>query len=362
MKRLLVFAVATVAATSLLLAGRTPETPAATPSKVPAAPTQAAEPANPAEPTKVAAAQPSPAPVRQVDFPAKGKTITVIIPYPAGGGTDTAARFIMPMLEKELGTSIQILNRPGASAQLGLTQLARSKPDGYTIGYTNMPTAITTYLDPERKAVFGRKDFQPVATEYDVPYLVAVQASSPYKTLDDLINAAKANPEKIRAGTTGLLAIGHLALLKLEKAAGVKFAPVHFDGSAPVTVALLGGHVDVVFNPEVYPHFKSGQVRVLGVMAKDESKFFPGAKTLESQGYKIYADSMAGISAPAGVSREIVDILSAAFKKVVETDEHKKKMEEIGFDAYYLNAEQYGKYWDESEAELIPLIAQARQQ
>jgi tripartite-type tricarboxylate transporter receptor subunit TctC len=330
MKRLSVFALVAFLATSLLLLVCLQDAPAATPSKV--------------------------------DFPAKDKSITLIVPYPAGGGTDSSARFMANALEKEIGTRVMVLNKPGGAAQVGITQLATSKPDGYTIGYTNLPPAITTYLDPERKAVFSRKNLQPVGSQYHVPYLVAVRADGPYKTLKDLVDAAKANPGKIKAGTTGLLGIGHLSLLKLERAAGIKFAAVHFDGGGPSTTAIVGGHVDVVFQPEVFPFYKSGQIRVLGVMAKEESKFYPGARPLEEQGYNVHSDVLGGISAPAGVPREIVDILTRAIKKVVETKEHQEMMEKLSQLAYYLNPEQFGKYWDDLEAEIKPMMGESRQQ
>src|SRR5512139_2410738 len=125
------------------------------------------------------------------EYPAKGRTITIIVPSTAGGGTDTATRMLAPILEKDLGVPIQIVNKPGASMQIGLSEVAAAKPDGYTLVMSVLPTAASIYLDPERKATFTRKNLQPIALVYEAPFCVWVLASSPYKTLKDVADAAK---------------------------------------------------------------------------------------------------------------------------------------------------------------------------
>ena len=133
-----------------------------------------------------------PCTVQAAAFPEKGRTLTHIVAYPPGGGTDVTARLLAPMLEKELGIQVQVLNKGGAGGQIGFTELVRSKPDGYTIGNLILPTVITTYLDPTRKAVFSRKSFQLLALQDNDPGIIAVKATGPFKTLKDLIDAAKA--------------------------------------------------------------------------------------------------------------------------------------------------------------------------
>lgn len=373
MKRLLVFLASVLATLGLLVSGCGQGAPAPTPTKVPVAdPAKAAEPTKAptvaptkaVEPTKASAAQPTDAPGKKVTFPASGKTVTMIVPYPAGGATDIAARALATEMAKVLGSNIEVLNKPGASAQVGLTELALAKPDGYTIGYTPNPASITSYLDPERKAAYTRKSFQQVATQYTLSLMVSVEANSPYKSMRDVVEAAKANPEKVKAGTAGIMATAHVGLLQLQQVSGAKFAIVHFDGGAPQLTALAGGHIDVATNsvPEVLPYFKSGKVRILGVMDREETKFFPGVKPLEAQGYKVQASTVGGISVPAQTPREIVDILSAAAKKAMETEEHKKRMDAMGYSQYYSDADQYSKLWDELEAQIAPLMRLAKEQ
>ena len=169
----------------------------------------------------------------KVEFPEKGKAITFIINQPAGGPTDAAFRVLAGVMEKDLGVPITVVNRPGATGQVGTTELFRSRPDGYTIGNTNLPSTINNYLEPDRKAVFGRKDLQQVANQVVDPETLNVRADSPFKTLKDLVDAAKANPEGVRLATSGQLGNDHMAAMLFQKTAGIRFRFIHFDGGAP---------------------------------------------------------------------------------------------------------------------------------
>jgi tripartite-type tricarboxylate transporter receptor subunit TctC len=268
------------------------------------------------------------------------------------------------MLAKILNTPVQVVYRPGAGAQIGLTELVRSKPDGYTIGYGNLPVIPVIYLDPTRKAVFARKDFQPIATHFTTAGVISVLAASPYKTLKDLLDAARAEPGKIKMGTTGLMGVTHLAGLLLEKTAGVKFAYVHFNGDAPAATALLGGHVDATPHTVtgIYPHIKSGAIRPLTVMDTEESPFLPGVKTTQSQGYNVQMVATMGIHAPAGTPPEVVTILAEAIKKAHSDEQHKKEMAELAFTLRYLGPEQLAAFWSQMEAQVKPLLDEIRTQ
>jgi tripartite-type tricarboxylate transporter receptor subunit TctC len=299
------------------------------------------------------------------DFPVKGKSITMILGTSAGGSTDVGARILAAALEKELaanGNRIQVENKPGAGWQIGLTALARSRADGYTIGFTILPQTITNYLDPERKAVFDRKSFQPLGMQVVDPGVIAVKASSPYKTLKDVIDAAKATPGKLKASATGILSDDHLAVLQLQKLTDTKFAIVQFDGSAKAITALLGGHTDVYFGNvgDTYPQAKAGEVRVLGVMDDEESRFLPG-KTTFSQGIKLESSSSRGLSAPTGTPKEIVDFLAGVIKKAIADPEHMKKMEEQGLTVRYMEPARMEKYWAEMEEQIKPLMGIAKE-
>lgn len=312
-----------------------------------------------------AASVPAPATAGTVEYPIKGRTITMIVPSTAGGGTDTAARLIAPLMQKDLGTPIQIVNKPGASMQIGLSEVAAAKPDGYTLVWSVLPTAASIYLDPERKSTFGRKDLQPLALVYEAPFCVWALASSPYKTLKDVVDAAKARPERIKGGTTGYMSTGHFANIEFQRAAGVKLATVNFQGGGPEITALLGGHIDVAFNSigELLGHNKSGTIRILGVMDEQESGFLPGVKTLGAQGYKAQPiGSDVGLSAPGGLPKEIIDLLTNSVRKAMGDEEFKKKMTEQGNTLRYLPPQEYAAHWDRADARFKLLIEIAKKQ
>lgn len=298
-----------------------------------------------------------------VDFPAKGRTITVLVPFPAGGATDIATRMVAETMKSELGTSIQVVNKPGASSQVGMTELARAKADGYTLSASPLPAVILTYLDPDRKAIYTSKSFQPLANVIVPPVVVSVKADSPYRTLQDLVAAAKAKPETLKIASAGVLSNNHLTILLLQKVSGARFAIVHFDGGAAGMSALLGGHVDATVGvlPEVLAQFKGGTIRPLGVMDKQESKFLPGVKTLEAQGFKLYVYGSTGLAVPAGTPKPVVDILTKAVKKAMESEGFLKKMDELGFPIKYMDPEEYEKFWSELEQEVTPLMKEAKQ-
>lgn len=299
------------------------------------------------------------------DYPAKGRTISTIVPSTAGGGTDTAARLVVPLLAKDLGVPVQVVNKPGASMQIGATEVALAKPDGYTLLWSVLPTTVSIYLDPDRKAAFARKDLQPIGLVYSAPFAVFVLSSSPYKTIQDVVDAAKANPGKVKSGTTGHMSTGHFANIEFQRGAGVRMATVHFQGGGPELTALLGGHIDVGFNSigELLGQLRTGTIRILAVMDDNESEFLPGVKTLAAQGIKANAiGSSIGLSAPAGVPKEIITKLTISLKKAMSDEAFRKSMAEQGNTVHYLDPDQYKAFWDGVDAKFGPLIETAKQQ
>lgn len=332
--------------------------PAAAPTKAPEATRPAAAPTKAPEPTKPVAA----APAKQVDWPEKGKAITIIVPWPAGGGADVTARVLAPILEKELGVPVQVANRGGAGGQVGFTEIARSRPDGYTIGLMGGPPAQLIPLDPERQAAFTRDSFEPIGLLVDDPATLTVKADSQFKTAKELMDYAKANPEKVKVGTSGLQTDDHLSAVLLDQIAGARFSIVHFEGAAPAMTAFLGGHVDISFAnvSEVPSRVREGSVRVLGILDKSQSKFLPGVRTMEEQGYKAYMSAPRGVAVPAGTPKEIVGILSNAVKKSVQDPEHVKKAEDMFLTVRPLDAAEYKAYWIDYETRIKPLVPLAR--
>jgi tripartite-type tricarboxylate transporter receptor subunit TctC len=285
------------------------------------------------------------------DWPDKSKAINFIVAYPPGGGTDTTARVMVPLLEKELGVPVQIVNKGGAGGQIGFGELARARPDGYTIGYLILPTVPSIYLDPDRQATFSRKSFDLVAMQDSDPGVLVVQASSPFKSLQDFVDAAKVSPGKIRVATSGIMSDDHIAAMMTEKAAGVKFATVHFDGGGPSRTALLGGHVDGLYSnaSEVHSQVNGKELRIIAVFDPKRSRFYPDVKTADEQSYVVHSGVYRGVGAPIGVPTQARDVLAAALKKVITGEEFTKRMQAIYYDTLYMESAAYAKFWDDFE-------------
>lgn len=291
-------------------------------------------------------------------YPDKNRSITWVCPYPEGGSASVTGRLISAMLEKEVGIPVEVVIKAGAGGQVGVTALARSKPDGYTIGNIIFPTVITTYNDPDRKAIFSRKSFDLLGTYMKDPGVIAVKADSPFKTLKDLLNAAKAKPGAIRTTTAGILSDDHIAGMKMQDAAGVKWSIVQFNGAAPSRVAVLGGHVEAFFGnaSEIIGQVKGGEMRILAVMDDTRSQFYPDVPTAKEQGYPVISGVVQGCAMRAGAPKQARDFLAAAFKRVVTSDEFAKRMEKVGLARMYMSPKEYSAFWSEYEKGIVKWV------
>jgi tripartite-type tricarboxylate transporter receptor subunit TctC len=286
------------------------------------------------------------------DFPSR--PIQLMVAYPAGGSTDIAARIVAAIAEKEFGQPIVVVNKAGAGGQVGWTELVRQKPDGYYIGFINLPATNTVILDPERKAIFTEKDFTPIINQVLDPGVIWVRADSPYKTVKDLIEAAKKAPNTIRAATTGILSDDHLAILMTEEAEpGATFRMVHLEGGAAQFKELMAGNIEVAFDNvgSIVPRVKSGEVRALAVLDDVRSKFLPDVPTTNELGYPtVISNSTRGIAGPKGMPEPIVIKLREVLKKAMEHPEHVKKLEEQGIAIKVMVGDEYAKYFADTHA------------
>lgn len=282
------------------------------------------------------------------------KSLQLIVAFPPGGSTDIGARIVAAAAEKELGQPVVVVNKGGAGGQLGFTEAARARPDGYTLTMINLPAVNTIVLDPERKAIFGVDAFVPVINQVLDPGIVWVKADSPYKTFADLIEAAKKAPGKISACTTGILSDDHLAILMTHEAAKVDFRIVHFDGGAQQVAAILGGHVDVAYDNVggVFKRIQSGELRGLCVTDNERSKFLPNVPTSKELGYPtIISSSTRGIAVQKGTPADVIKVLEVALQKAMASPEHLKKMEESGLALKPMVGAEYAKYYADTHAQ-----------
>ncbi|KNY05227.1 tripartite tricarboxylate transporter substrate binding protein [Microbacterium sp. GCS4] len=287
------------------------------------------------------------------------KPITLIVAFDPGGSSDVGARLLADALEEQLDATVVVENRPGAGGQIGYTALAGAAADGYTFGLTTIPGVIVSALDESRGATYTPEDFAPVALQVTDPTAIAVAPGSPYKTLDDLIAAAEAAPDTITASTTGIGSQDHFGLLLLNEAAGVDIRPVHFaDGAAQATTAFLGGNVDVLVGNvgDVKQLEESGTARILTVLADERSPFLPDVPTAAEAGYDVELGSARGYAFPAGTPDEIITKLSDAIGEVMKDETFISRMEDLGLQPTYMDAEAYSAFWTERTDTLADLV------
>jgi len=297
------------------------------------------------------------------DWSPRGRPITLIVPFAAGGTTDVGARLLAAAMERDLGTSVLVVNRPGATTQIGATELARARPDGHTLGLMSLPSLSMTYLDAERRAPYNRGAFAPIAHFIADANMLAVQAGSRFGNVADLVAAARAEPRRIRVGTVGLMSNAHLPGVALERAAGVRFAFVHFNGGAPLIAGLLGGNVDAAINGSqtTLPQVRGGTLRAIGTFAAERSSSFPETPTLIEQGFDVSQPSAFALLGPAGLPAEVVATLTAAVKRAAETEEVQRRMSDVALSVRYMDPPTLAAFWADAEQRQRPLIELARQ-
>jgi tripartite-type tricarboxylate transporter receptor subunit TctC len=270
------------------------------------------------------------------------KPIEIVVGFAPGGGTDVTARTLASFLGKALGGSVVVVNKPGASGAIGLSQVARAQPDGYTLGMTNMPGLLT--LPIEREAGFKAADFTYLANLVRDPSAFSVAASGPYKNIRDLVAAAKKAPGTISYGSTGVGTDDHLALVMFEELTGTKLLHVPFNGAGPLRAAILGGHVAIggLNLGEVMPHTGKG-MRVLAQASATRSKLGPDEPTFKEQNVDLVFASERGVVAPKGLPADVEQKLSAALRKIAEDPEFQNQMKTQFTEMDYLPSAEWKK-------------------
>lgn len=283
------------------------------------------------------------------------RPITLIVPWAAGGGTDATARIVGALLEKELGQPVNVVNRAGGNGVVGHQAIAGAQPDGYTLG---MITVEISMMHHQGLTQLSPKNYTPLGLMNVDPAAVTVSVTSPYKNMDDLMKAIRANPGKLKASGTGQGGIWHLALagmlkdLKLE-ASAVPWVPSN--GAAPAMLELAAGGVDIVTAalPEARSLIDAGKARPLAVMADAPAALYPNVPTLKSAtGSDWTIGVWRGIAGPKGLPVDVQTKMEAVLKKVNGSKEYQDFMAGRGFGVAYADAAGFGKFMEKGDADM----------
>ena len=283
------------------------------------------------------------------EFPAK--PVTLIVPWPPGGSTDVTMRVLAEVTGKYLGQPVIVENRPGAGGTVGpATMAATAKPDGYTV--SQIPTTVYRYPYMMKASWDPLKDFSYIIHITGYTYGVVVKKDAPWKTWNELIAYAKANPGKVKYATPGAGTALHIIMEKIAMKQGIKWVQVPMKGGAESTAAVLGGHVQATADSTGWaPQVNSGDLRLLCTWGKERSARWPKVPTLKELGYGIVANSPFGIAGPKGMDPKVVKILHDAFKKGMDDPAYGKILEKMDMERDYLNTADYIQFVKESCAD-----------
>ena len=295
-----------------------------------------------------------------VSAPAAGfpeRDITLVVPWAAGGGTDTLARTLVKNGKKYFGVNINVVNRVGGTGAVGMNSVATGKADGYTVCMItfNLSTYKLIGLSD-----LSYKDFDLIALLNRSPAGFSVKTDSQFKTLKELMDYAKANPGVVTVGHAGPGQPWHLSAALLGSTFNVKFTFVPFDGAAPTRVALVGGHITMASTgmDEVLQFYKTKQIRILAAVTPTRNPFFPDVPTVAEAGYPIENPifDWRGLAVAKGTPPEILKVFRDGFRKAAEDPEYLKLLDDLTLPRAYMEYDKFGEFLAGLEKSMGPVL------
>jgi tripartite-type tricarboxylate transporter receptor subunit TctC len=282
------------------------------------------------------------APVLAADFPTK--PVTLVCPWPAGGSTDLVMRALAEATGKHLGQPVVIENKPGGGGTVGpATMAATARPDGYTV--SQIPISVFRYPHMMKVSWDCLKDFTYIIHQTGYTFGVVVEKDAPWKTWNEFVAHAKANPGKVTYATPGAGTSLHITMEMFALRNGIKWIQVPMKGGAETTPAVLGGHVQATADSTGWaPQVDSGDLRLLVTWGNQRTKRWPTVPTLKELGYGIVSNSPFGIAGPKGMDAKVVKTLHDAFKKGMEDPAYQAVLGKFDMEPFYKNTEDYIKY------------------
>lgn len=270
------------------------------------------------------------------------RPITLIVPFPAGGATDIQMRSISQVASRHLGQSIAIVNKPGAGGALGAVALATAAPDGYTLSQIPVGVFRQPHITP---MPYNPSSFSYVMGISGYLFGAVVRADAPWKSFNELLDYAKANPGKLRFGSIGVGSVQHTTMEAVAEQRGIDWIHVPYKGNSETNVALLGGQIDFASDGSGWASFvDSGKMRLLVTYGEKRSKNWPNVPTLKELGFNIVERSPYGLAGPAGMDPAVVAKLHDAFKKALDDPEHLRTLEKLNQDVIYMTGKEFAEH------------------
>ena len=281
-------------------------------------------------------------PVAAAEFPSK--PVTLIVPWAPGGSTDVCLRVLADTTGKYLGQPVVVDNKPGGGGTVGgATMAATAKPDGYTVA--QIPISVIRYPYMMKVNWDTLRDFTYIIHLTGYTFGVVVKADAPWKTWNEFIAYAKANPSKVTYATPGAGTSLHITMETIAMRQGIKWIQVPMKGVGETTPAVLGGHVTATADSTGWaPQVDAGELRLLVTWGNQRTKKWPSVPTLKELGYGIVSNSPFGIAGPKGMDPKVVKILHDAFKKGMEDPAFQKILAQFDMEPFYKNSEDYTKF------------------
>ena len=294
------------------------------------------------------------------DYP--NRPINIVVPFTAGGTTDSMARSIAKVLADDLDTTVVVVNRPGGGSTIGVNSVAQAEPDGYTFLVTTVSLAINAGLRPNLP-YDTLKDLVPVSQVASLPLVLAVGSRITAKNLEELIAAAKRSPGQLNFASGGIGTSPHLAGEMLKVMAGIDMVNVPYKGNAPIITDMLGGHVDMTFGlvPSVLPSIQAGKMRALAVTTQQRLNTLPDIPTIAESGYPNYeVSSWQGVFAPAGTPADILDKVSRSVARMVADPAFKASMASEGAEPVGSTPAEFNAYFKNEVDKWTKLVKEAK--
>jgi tripartite-type tricarboxylate transporter receptor subunit TctC len=291
-------------------------------------------------------------PAHAQDYPTR--PISLIVPYPAGGGVDTVGRVIAQKLGEGLGQQVLVVNRPGAGAVIGVRDAARSAPDGYTI-----LMMVTGQSLPANPGYDLQKDFAPIGLIASIPIVIMAHPSLPVKNMTDIIAMAKKEPGKLNIGTPPSPTLNYFGAEQFKSMTGTDVVVVTYKGTGPLTTDLLGGHIRLAFNtlPPAIGNIKAGAIHAIAVAAPQRLAAIPDVPTTAESGLPgLDIVQYYGLAAPAGTPKPIVERLNKELQKVLAMDDIKQRIVADGGGPAPSSPEEYAANIKREEGKWAELI------